>query len=1100
MGLGHDVPIFELFRADRRALDLERQMLMENPSRKANLSSSRDSYGALSSQRTALEREPFLCLGRVGDSIPYTHFYKTRLYRQGGIIPCCMATQTSLELMGAKQINNLVPETQVVVMWAPHMPFGIILGVVPDFTLSPQDALGDRIVQGSRVGLNIDSFQNYAFNLVMGGGIIDWSSGRPNDQVDSGEWGATTETGLMFFLDPFMMMMRVDEETGVFGFYDDQMLRVAGHNLHISSSGYERTDDDDEWEFNIIEECVPGYLWEGRGAYERPRVVHRVNTTEDVQVNIPWYSELEPFDDHQQPIRRYRKFMGYLGQGYKRTLFLLPEPGSPDRDEEIPNLQKITDLTRFPGVAEEQWGLDGFISQRSAKGIVLSKRMLIPEPKRIRLEEDTSGDTSTNYKQDGVFGSGAAHKVGDITYPSCVPTNLLQAAAFFDLYAHVFNWRGLHPFHYHEKDFYMPQEDDYWFAAQMVRGNPPFADCRSPSLGMLAPMPLMFTVDERYGQIMYFPNNSYIALLDDGGIVIGDGYGAEERMVAGNIMRTAPNDIYDLPGKNYACWAGRDFVARANWNAHLVANNCNVFIKAENKTLIMGGNDKCGGVLIESKSPKTQFETETPVNYPPKCSIAQSGGFRNSIVAVCNCAAYVPPNLKEVYRICCTVGGAPGAALFNVISFSGTDNVIGMLAPAFAAPTAIGVKGCLATWTSSGDNYIAGQEWTLSVTNDANDLNDETIAGVIVRAKESTVFTYASNIENLLSHDGIGGTMIFDAGRNGFHVSHGKNVIRHIEKHADDIFWTTSPPSYVVLFESTAATKDETYYFGPDCVYTITCIAGNFDQPLNAARVSVVSSLGDDSDDSVVVANPGKLTAIGNRGFRWRPDVANIVPGNSWVYMLHQTFTACVNHWDKDTAVLCQNICVENLVAECVMATKNITSLETVIANGFDVLTEEDEAIVMSQVTDCENVHNAHVAWAPTARHDLTTIKDSTKVTKMEFFFPSSFQSGTEPPWKLFESRWQQMDRNQSMSAVNWTENPVVGADAACFVSVTFYPWPGKYSWKVWDTYFKENVNLFQLSNNLLLDRGAPYETPVAYNPPTGSAFDGQWKIIENPC
>jgi hypothetical protein len=45
---------------------------------------------------------------------------------------------------------------------------------------------------------------NYAFNLVMGGGIIDWSAGRPNDQIDSGEWGATTETGLMFFMDPLV--------------------------------------------------------------------------------------------------------------------------------------------------------------------------------------------------------------------------------------------------------------------------------------------------------------------------------------------------------------------------------------------------------------------------------------------------------------------------------------------------------------------------------------------------------------------------------------------------------------------------------------------------------------------------------------------------------------------------------------------------------------------------------------------------------------------------------------------------------------------------------------------------------------------------------
>jgi len=1098
--LAHNVPLLELFRSDRRALEMERQSLMESPSRKAQLSSSKDPYSALGSQRVALEREPFLCLGRVGDPIAYTHFYKMRLSRQGGIVPACMATQTSLEVMGAKQLNTLVPGTQVVAMWSPHMPFAIILGVVPDFMLSPLDAMGDRVVQGSRVGLNIDSYQNFPFDLVMAGGIIDWSAGRANDQIHSGEWGAVTDTGLMFFMDPFMMMMRVDEETGIFGFYDDQMLRVSGHNLELRSSGYERTDDDDEWEFNLVEECVPGYLWEGRGAFNRPRTIYRTYTTEDVQTSVPHYAETEPFDDHQQPIRRYRKFMGYLGQGYKRTLFILPEEGSPDRNEEIPNLLKITDNIRFPGVAEEQWGLDGFISQRSAKGILLSKRILIPMPKRVKLEEDTSGDTAATYKQDGVWGSPAApdHKISDIAYPPCEPTNLLQAAAFLDLYAHVFNWRGLHPFHYHDKDFYMPQDDDYWFSPGMIRGNPPFVDCRSPSDGMRAPLPFLFTVDERYGQIMYFPNNSYLALLDDGGVVLGDGYGSEIRMTAGNIYNTCANDIYELPGKNYACWAGHDFVARGNWNVHLVANRCNAFIKAENKVLVMGGNDKCGGVLIESKSPVTQFETETPPNIPAKCSIAQSGGFRNSISATCDCTGYPPQfNLKEVYRICVASGGAIGVATGNIISASGTDSAFGVV---LGGVIAVGGKGCLAFFSSLGDPFVVGQEWTLSVTTDANDLNDETIAGVLLRAKESTVYTYAANIENLLSHDGIGGLMIYNAGRNGQFFQHGQNIIRHIESHADDIFWTTTAPSYIIIFESTAALKDATYYFGPVCTYLITCIEGNYDQPLNAARVSVVASCGD-GDDSVVVAVPPTLTAIGNRGFRWTPLAANIFPGDSWSYLLKQEFDPCVNHWDKKTASLCQKICTDDMhITGCLTVTEEIATKKSVVAKEFLLLSPADESTIDTKTTVCKKIKDDHYAWAFSARADLTVIKDNTKVTKMEFFFPSSYQNCTEPPWKIFETRWQQLDRNQGAAGVFWSEHYVTGADASCFVTANFQPWPGKYSWSIWQTHFKEDVNLFQLSSNLLIDRGVPYEPPVAYNPPVGSPFDGQWRIIENTC
>ena len=1085
--------LFDLFRADRRAIELERASIMQSPSFKAQLSSTRDSYGALSALKMALEREPHLVLGFVGDPIAYTHFYKIRLSRQGGIIPACMATQTSHEVTGAHQLNTLLPGTMVVVMWAPHMPYGIIVGVVPQFMLSPTDAMGDRVVQGSRVGLQVDPYHNFAFSLAMGGGVIDWSGGRPNDQITAGEWGAVTETGLMVFLDSFMAMMRIDEETGIFGFYDDQMLRVAGHNMEVRSSGYERTDDDDEWEFNIEEGAVPGYLWEGRGAFDRDAVINRAIPTETVQTTEPWYAENEPALDHQQAIRRYRKFMGYLGQGYKRTLFILPEPDSADRDESSPGLLQMSDEIRFPGVAEEQWGLDGLITQRSAKGVIISKRMMLPEPKRVKLEEDTSGDTSTNYKQDGVFGEGADHKVGDMGIPACTTTNMLQAAGFLDVYAHAFNWKGLHPFHYHALDYYLPNESDYWFADLMAGGNPPFADCRSPSLGMLAPSPIMLTVDERYGQVMYFPNNSYIALLDDGGIVIGDGYGAETRMVAGNHYRTAPNDIYDLSGKNSVTWAGRDFVARGNWNVQIAANKCNMFLKAQNKLLALANK---GGVLVESKATGTQFKVNTPP-LAPTCSISQSGGFRNDITAACDCAGYTAPNLKEIYRICITTGGAPGAAEFAVSSFSGTDDAIGVPISAFSSPISVGAKGCTVTFDGT-DDFQVGQEWTLSVTTDPNDINDEVIEGVVIRAKESTIFNYAANYEALLSHDGDGGMMIMDAGRKGMHVQHGGNIVRHTEDHLDDIFWDTGDASLIVHFEATAATKDVSHFFGSSTTYNITCIAANEDQPLNAARVSVSSS-DVDSEPSLVVAVSPTLIAIGNKGFRWTPTVPNISVGDSWSYTVSQSADPCVSHWDKDKAVLCQHVRMHNLVADCVMANVSVTSAGAVTGIAFTSLTDEDASIITGETAAYDHVHDIHQSWAPSARSDLTMLKDNTEVTKMEFFFPSSFQDGTEPPWRLFESRWQQMDRNQGMAAVQWTENPVTGDDSAAFPTVMSYPWPGKYSWAIWDTYFKEDADLFQLNDNLSKDRGSSYETPELPTP-AAVPFDDQWLIIENPC
>ncbi len=89
------------------------------------------------------------------------------------------------------------------------------------------------------------------------------------------------------------------------------------------------------------------------------------------------------------------------------------------------------------------------------------------------------------------------------------------------------------------------------------------------------------------------------------------------------------------------------------------------------------------------------------------------------------------------------------------------------------------------------------------------------------------------------------------------------------------------------------------------------------------------------------------------------------------------------------------------------------------------------------------------------------------------------------------------MDRNQGSSADAWAESVVVGEDA--FVTVSFKPWPGLEAWDTYSNLFEEDVSLFDLSDNLLEDRGAAYEIPI-FATPSGSTLEGNWKVIENPC
>lgn len=188
---------------------------------------------------------------------------------------------------------------------------------------------------------------------------------------------------------------------------------------------------------------------------------------------------------------------------------------------------------------------------------------------------------------------------------------LIQATAILDMGAFAFNWTALHPYHYDPDVWYLPEEGD---------SLPVYTDMILPSYGTLMgalgltfaqpPTPIKVPVDHRYGHARYYPNESLIAMLDDGGIVIGDGYGAEIRMTGGSMWLSCPGDLWLQPGRNVNAWAGRDMILRAQNSADLTAANSDVHIKAENNFVVICGNSGCGGALIESRATCPAYDYE----------------------------------------------------------------------------------------------------------------------------------------------------------------------------------------------------------------------------------------------------------------------------------------------------------------------------------------------------------------------------------------------------------------------------------------------------------------------------------------------------------
>jgi hypothetical protein len=559
-----------------------------------------------------LHVEPRLLFGRIVDCVAYGHLYKVQLERSGQIILCTSSGQGTFQLVGARVINTYNYGCGVIVFYHPQSPLGFILCALPDFMFDGTSGMADFLVQGSNVGLRTDGVHKFPFFMAGAGGLEDRSGGRPFDSLPVGEWGAITETGLAFFLDPFLAYMRVDEETGLFLFYHDQLARLAGHNLQIWSAGRQREELDDQNEF-IGEEGWTHQLFEARGTFGplTGTAVSRSYGSSDTQVASPWYSALEPAYDDQVPFHRRRSYRGYLGQGGTEVLALPPVGAYND------SFNRLSEPPTIPGAFEEGVGVDGTYALRSAKSVIISKCPNIPVPARKAAPDDPEGDTPTDYKFAGIYGSGPSHSVHDISGPSSGTPSQVRAAAVADYYDFVFNWKAWrHAFHYHTLDWYLPDESGMPMESNMASGVPSYG---SLATQQYLPTPTSFTlkVDERYGNIIYFPNNAFIALLEDGGIMFVDGWGSEFLMSAGSIRQSCAGDHWVVAGRNANVLAGYDVIQRANNEVNLTANLGNVRVEAYQSVMALAGNGGCGGFLFESRAIQAGYAYDA---HNPVCS------------------------------------------------------------------------------------------------------------------------------------------------------------------------------------------------------------------------------------------------------------------------------------------------------------------------------------------------------------------------------------------------------------------------------------------------------------------------------------------------
>lgn len=602
-----------------------------------------DPLVAQPAQQRALSKGPETLFGRVVDAIPYVGTYKVLPERGLNAVTCCYLAPGPNTALGARGISTIAPGAQVWFLYHPDSNYGVILGVEPQFMTQARKAISDYIFVGSRSGLHRDAANNYPFSLNTRG-IGDWSARTPFDSTTGGEWGAITETGLRVVLDSAMVQLGVGESCGIYCYIWDQLCRIAGVNLQIRASAFEREALDDVGEhFDVIQRFV--YPWESYGTATPGTPTGRALDAQATEIDEPWYGACEPKQDDQVGIPRYLEFGGYLGQGGKR-LIQVPAPGG---------LWGYENPGAAATVFEEQLSLTGSYTLRSAKRVIIARRPLIPSIRTQKRPEDNTGDTRDNYRASGQFGSGPEHVVKgepalpeqsqDISAGTPLRTDdmMLRALGVTDLMAYTFNWEAEHALHYHGKDWQVTEETGSLLGSSLTP--PDFSPLVEHAEMYMEPAETgSLTVDHRYKSVKYALSSSYFALLDDGGIVLGDGFGAELRLAGGHVFITAPGDVWNKAGRNVVSWGGRDVLLRGKHHVDITATERDVRIKAEKHLWALAGNGGGDGLLLlESRAGTKSYVFQDADGKPKIGEDAVAGGIalRTEISPLVNWASQI---------------------------------------------------------------------------------------------------------------------------------------------------------------------------------------------------------------------------------------------------------------------------------------------------------------------------------------------------------------------------------------------------------------------------------------------------------------------------
>lgn len=542
--------------------------------------------GASAGEQTSGRQGMSFTVCTIEDSFAHAGSYLVRL-PAGRLVNASDLNSVGCVPLGARPASSYPIKSRVIVVQIPGVDQYVIIGSVGKSIGDPNLVLPDSIVLRSQVGLFQDPLHFSVFSNPKSD-LGNFSAGRPAD-VLPGDWGVATDLGMMVFLGRMMATIKASDGAKVEAFWGDDLLRLVGYNYELFTAGAEDRRINDEGEYNEFYRCGM-FPWEGLGIAKMGTAVQMADGRLKPDSGKAKY---EPLVDDQLIVQRYLKMGGYIGDIQRE--FVCSPPA---------NLQRETysAQTKYAGLLDIVKSSNGAFAVRSAKEIILEKYSLIAVPKELIAPEDPLGDNIANYKAGDLQGGGTQYQLPEFIWGADDNAGI-RSAQLFEEQAYLLGKYCYAAVTGHTKDWFVPEEGELTEPVSSTVYD------KNIKIGFqfLAPLPGFgeLIIDQRPGHsVRYYKSRSCIQQLDDGSIVIEDGYGSQIMMKGGSIFFSCVGDVWAQPGRNFIAWAPHDAILRAGNCADISASKHDVRIKAERNVQVLAGNDQSGigGVLIESRS------------------------------------------------------------------------------------------------------------------------------------------------------------------------------------------------------------------------------------------------------------------------------------------------------------------------------------------------------------------------------------------------------------------------------------------------------------------------------------------------------------------